>query len=171
MEQYQDKIKYVVVGILMFFSFLVIYFSLRSAYFPELTSAETDRLSGKEYAPVESEVNPYAPYFVGFDGLVDRGVSIEEIRYINDVLTNFTLYNEKIYRGKVSYVKDSFERDYAQSLSTTYRFKFGINDANIHTVTVTTNTFDGTFSIKIIDGNNKTLFAKDFIMTLNDASD
>ena len=167
MSQYQDRIKYMVVGALMFLSFLVAYYSFRNVYFPATTSAETDRLSGEEYAPVESEDNPYAPYFVGFDRLVDRGVSRDELRYINDVITNYTLYTKKAYKAKVSYVKDSFERDYTKSLSTTYRFKFGINDTDIHTVSVSANTFDETISLKIISKGNNVKFSKKFTITLS----
>lgn len=162
MEQYQDRIKYIVVGVMMLLSFTVAYFSFHSEYYPVITQAENDSLSGEAYAPIENERNPYAPYFIGFDDIIDRGVSRDELRYIKDVVTNFTLYDKNIYKAKVSYVKDSFERDFKKSLSTTYRFKFGINDSNIHTVNVTVNSFDKKISIKISDSSNKTLFNKVF---------
>lgn len=136
-------------------------------YYPTNAQAKQDVLSGKQYAPVYGEENPFAPYFVGFDQLVDRGVSRDETRYINDVLTNFTLYNKQQYKAKVSYVKDSFERNYDKELATTYQFDFGINDANIHTVAVTADMYDKKMSIKIIDEANQSVFDKKFDILLS----
>lgn len=171
MEQYRDRFKYIVVGVLAVLSFMVAYSSFHSGYYPVITRAQSDILSGEKYAPVESESNPYAPYLVGFNELIDRGVSRDEIRYIDDVITNFTLYNRNIYNSKVSYVKNSFERDYKKSLATTYRFRFGINDSQIHKATVTANTLDKKISIKIMDTNDKVLFSRNFDILLNSNGD
>lgn len=161
MEQYQDRIRYLAVVALVFLSFLTSYFFFKNGYYPTITSAQTDTLSGKEYAPVEGDDNPYAPYFVGFDELTNRGIPSDDIRYINDVLTNYTLYTVHAYKAKVSYVKESLEREYAKTVSSTYRFKFGINDSNIHDVTVVSNPSDNDIQIKIYKGDKKT-FDRDF---------
>ncbi len=171
MNRQRISIKHITVGVLMFFSFLITYYLFHAIYFPVVTSAQNDPLSGENYAPLAVEDNPYAPYFVGFDTLSDRGVTNDELRYINDVLTNFTMYDKNIYKAKVSYVKDSFSRDYTESLSTTYRFKFGINDQNINTMSVTSDTINQKIALKITDNDDKVVFDKNFIITLSNFTD
>lgn len=156
--------KYIVVSVLCIFSFFLTYFLSQQGYHSEITSPETDKLSGENYIPIRNEGNPYAPFFIGFDELVDRGVSRDEMRYINDVLTNFTLYNTATYKGKVSYAKDSFMRKKNENKNSNYTFKFGINDSNIHTMSVVFDFPGNKIAISILDGKEQ-VFSRDFSIT------
>ena len=66
--------------------------------------------------------NPYAPYFVGFDVLRKYGSSRDDIRYIRDTLTNFTLYKQHTYYTKISLVSGSYTPLNSEATAQTYRF-------------------------------------------------
>lgn len=168
-ERSLQFIKYGVIIFLTFFSFLICYFSfdrVESANLRGDSSTKTDKLSGKSYFAGDiynyREANPYGSYFIGFDSLSERGVSKDDVRYIEDVVVNFLMYDKKIYNAKVSFVKDSFGREYAQSTATTYSFKFGINDRDIHRVKVVSDSINGKIEITIYNSANKVLFNKSF---------
>lgn len=161
MQLHDKRIQYLAIGALCAFSFSLTYLLSQQGYSSEVTTPNTDTLSGEDYIPIRNDRNPYAPFFIGFDALEDRGVSRDEMRYINDTLTNFTLYNTATYKGKVSYVKDSFTRAKNDNLDSTYTFKFGINNSNIHTMLVIFDLPGNKISISILNGKER-VFSKDF---------
>jgi hypothetical protein len=138
----------------------------------ERRTAETkaDTLSGKEYSTAGiynyRDSNPYGSYFVGFESIRDSGVTNGEMLYINDVLINFTMYNKKIYNGKISYVNNSLElleeENTKKPGQKRYSFDFGINDGNIHTMSITSNWLEDMITIKIANQSGKEVFNKSF---------
>jgi hypothetical protein len=106
--------------------------------------------------------NPYLPFFAGFESLTDFGVSNDDMRYIQDVLINYTLYGAHIKSGKISYVKDSFKNEKFQGLDNVYSFKFGLNDRYIHTLRVTSNSVSRKITLVILDSSGKQVFNRTF---------
>jgi|GEM_PF-3428895 hypothetical protein len=162
-------IKYGTVIFLTLFSFLISYFSFDRVENTNLrgdSSTKSDKLSGTSYFAGDiynyREANPYGSYFIGFDSLSERGVSKDDMRYIKDVIINFLMYDKKIYNAKVSFMKDSFGREYSQGTATTYSFKFGINDQDIHKIRVISDSTKEKIEIMIYNTVNKTVFSKSF---------
>lgn len=162
------RYKFLVIAILAVVSFLVTYISLvkvdESKYDAKVVQ---DSLSGEKYNTGGiynyKDNNPYGSYFVGFDQLMNRGVRNDEWVYISDVLTNFTMYDKKVYNGKISYVKDSFTRDDQKSGSfTTYSYKFGINNSNVYTMKVQSSWVDEVIRISIVNDSSDSVFFREF---------
>jgi hypothetical protein len=139
---------------------------------PAVSSSVSDTLSGTKYSEGGinnyRETNPHGSYFIGFDELTQNGVSYNDSLYIQDVLTNFTMYNLKTFNGKISYVAKSFtDKGSVPNETMVYSFQFGVNDTNIHTVSVNSTTVgsvsgDGTIQISISDSQGAELFNKTF---------
>jgi hypothetical protein len=131
------------------------------------TGEQTDELSGLTFnkTAVNSDrgTNPNAPYFVGFNTLTKYGVSADEVAYIKDVIVNDTLYRKKLVYSKISYVNDSYVPPIITDLKTTYNFKYGIDDGDVHQVFVVTNLEDSSIEITIVE-NKTTVLKKSFIM-------
>lgn len=130
-------------------------------------TVEKDTLSGEEYGTGGinnyREVNPYGSYFVGFENISDSGIANSDMIYIHDVITNFVMYHEGVYNGKVSYVKDSLKKQGVnKDNSELYQFKFGVNDSNIHTMKVESNWLDNQIKIAIVDSSKSKVFDKSF---------
>jgi len=162
-------ITYSVVTFLTLCSFLVCYFSFsgaESANSKGDSSTRSDRLSGTSYFAGDihnyREANPYGSYFIGFESLSERGVSKDDMRYIDDVIINYLMYDKKVYNSKVSFVKGSFSREYTKSTATTYSFKFGINDQDIHRVKVVSDNIKKMIEITVYNTSGKTVFNKSF---------
>lgn len=160
---------YGVVGVLFLFNFFICYISFSARHNPKPpTSVTVDKLSGEEYTPTTNEENPFGPYFVGFDYLADRGVSSDQLRYIFDVLTNYTMYSQHLYKAKVSYVKGSFERVTVSGIEPHFKLKFGINDARIHTLDVTANILTEKITTNIYSQNgDQQLFNRTFQLSVD----
>jgi hypothetical protein len=163
MNSKPDNLKYLVVAVLAILNFFFAYSSFHHES-GTITKTTRDGLSGEQYAPTTNEENPYGPYFVGFDILNSRGVSSDNLRYIYDVLTNYTMYNKKAYAAKVSYVNNSFKRQTVSGIEPKYSFRFGINDKSTGTVTVSSSIITGDFTISIVNKNNKQEFSKIFFI-------
>jgi hypothetical protein len=125
-----------------------------------------DDLSGEEYSTEGAynyrEGNPYGSYLVGFDAVSERGVSGDDMNYIYDVLINFLMYDKKVYNGKISYVKDSFERQTTSGITPKYSFLFGINDKDIHTMNVSSNILTEKITISITNNKGAQEFNRTF---------
>ena len=158
--------KYVVLTLLMFVSFCFWFFVFTSVQEAKPSGIQADRLSGEEISldSVNSAEtpNPYVPYFAGFDTLSDSGISSDDMRYIQDVIINYTLYKKQIRSAKISYVKDSLKNVLSEGLDSNYSFKFGINDGDIHTIKVTSNIITSRITIVIMDSSNKKVFERSF---------
>lgn len=130
------------------------------------SSESTDKLSGMSYYQGAVNdgygANPYVPYFTGFDNLTKYGYTADDRRYVQDVITNFVLYDLKNYRAKVGFVKDSFKQELGKTIDLQTSFKFGVNDSNVHTVKVSTNFITKDITISIFDSNNSQVFTKSF---------
>lgn len=128
----------------------------------------TDPLSG-EFVTKESinnitKPNPTAPSFIGFDGLDYYTVSDDELRYLQDFLTNYTLYTKQAEPGAIiSLVKDSFRGPFLESegFVKKYSFQFGINGADLHTVQAAFNSSVPSIDITI-EKNGKAVDQKKF---------
>ena len=163
------KHRYLIVLMFVVFSFFITYNSISAAENLKYEARQvTDKLSGEEYNTAGiynyKDNNPYGSYFTGFDQLIDRGVRNEEWLYISDTLTNFTMYNKKIYNGKISFVKDSFVRNPQKDTFSSYSYKFGINDGNIHTMDVESSWVQELIRISIRDNSGDEKFFKEFKM-------
>lgn len=160
---------YGIVGVLFLLNFFVCYVSFSTQHDPAPpTTMAIDKLSGEQYTPTTNEENPYGPYFVGFDYLAGRGVSGDQLRYLFDSLTNYTMYNQKLYKAKVSYVRGSFDRVTVSGIEPHFTFKFGINDAHLHLVDVTSSILTEKITITISDQSGGTpLFSRTFQMSLD----
>jgi hypothetical protein len=158
--------KYLVLILLMLVSFVFWFFVFTSVQETKPSGTQTDRLSGEKInldsVNSAETPNPYVPYFVGFNTLSDSGVSSDDMRYIQDVIINYTLYKKQIRSAKVSYVKDSFKNILSEDLDSTYSFRFGINDTDIHTIKVTSNMITSKITIVITDSSNKKVFERTF---------
>lgn len=126
-----------------------------------------DSLSGEvvNYEGLKSAQtpNPNLPYFAGFNLITDAGVQSDDMRYIQDVLINFSLYNKHVKSAKISYVKDSFMRHPTNVFEDTYSFKFGINGDDIHTMNVVSESIEKEeIKINITDSSNKKVFERTF---------
>lgn len=163
------KHKYLIVAVLTIFSFLITYSSITTAENSKYEAKQvTDKLSGEKYNTAGiynyKDTNPYGSYFIGFDQLTDRGIRNGEWHYISDTLTNFTMYNKKIYNGKISFVKDSFVRNPQKESFSSYSYKFGINNGNIHTMNVESSWVQELIRISIRDNSGDEKFFKEFKM-------
>ena len=158
--------KYVIVGLLAVIGFVFWFYLFNSIGVNRESGIKHDTLSDTDinYEGLKSieTPNPYAPYFAGFDALSDRGVSDDDMSYIQDVLINFCLYIKHVKSGKISYVKDSFNNVLSDSLDSNYSFKFGINDGDIHTIKVTSNILTSRITTVIMDSSNKKVFERSF---------
>lgn len=160
--------KYLVVFILVIISFLVTYLALVKVDSSKYGANEVhDGLSGEKYNTGGiynyKDDNPYGSYFIGFNQLIDRGVRNEEWIYISDVLTNFVMYDRKIYNGKISFVKDSFVRDTSSTGTfVTYSYKFGINGGSVYTMKIQSSWVQKLIRISIRDKSDKEVFFKEF---------
>ncbi len=160
-------LKYISIVIVIIFSFFASYlFFIQEESYDRMIGENHDKLSSESYEVTNTvQLNPYIPDFIGFNSLLEAGVSNEDMTYIYDYLTNFMLYNKRVYNGKVSYVKDSFTRGqltddgYVQ-----YSFKFGINNSNIHTANIRSNWVDSKISIQIKDTDDQEVIKRDFII-------
>lgn len=161
---YKYRLVLIAVGVSYLFWLLV--FSLAGN--PPTTGTYTDSLSGEtvKMAGVSgtADVNPNVPFFVGFNYLKKYGVSIDDRRYILDVLTNYTLYDLQLKSAKISYVNKSFKNTLNKGTATGYTFKVGVNDKNIHTVRVTSDIVEKTIYISLLNTDNKEVFGKEFIL-------
>ena len=130
------------------------------------TGDEYDKLSGVTVsldAVNSAETpNPNLPFFAGFESLTDFGISNDDLRYIQDVLINFSLYNAHLKSAKISFVKDSFKNENIKGLDSVYSFRFGLNDSDIHLIRVTSNSVDRKITIVIFDSSNKQVFRRSF---------
>lgn len=162
------RYRYLIVLGFTIISFLFTYGSLQAASDAKYDAKiEHDKLSGEKYSTAGvynyKDNNPYGSYFVGFDQLTDRGIRNDEWLYISDTLTNFTMYSQKTYNGKISYVKDSFLReDKGSSTFESYSYKFGINSQDIYTMKVQSSWVQEVIRISIINESGKELFFKEF---------
>jgi hypothetical protein len=125
----------------------------------------TDKLSGElvnlQGVATDNGINPDLPFFVGFNYLTKYGVSDDDIRYIQDVLTNYTLYIKNQRFAKISYVNKSYIAGDVRGTTSSYGFKIGINDGDVHTVTVDSDIVAETITINI-KGSSGSGFSKDF---------
>jgi len=143
-----------VVGVLFWSSAIRFYFS--NPPNPGISSSYQDKLSGQEVTTEQinnvTHTNPRAPYFVAFDKLAYYGVSSDDVRYIQDFIINFSLYNEQLDAPIVSLVDNSFKGPFIESegFVTKYSFDFGIDGGNVHTVSVISNSKDPSIDIKIL---------------------
>ena len=129
------------------------------------SGVKIDALSGAEInydaANSAESPNPNLPYFAGIGILSDFGISDDDKRYIQDVLTNFTLYNLKINKATISFVKDSYRAGKSEGVDNVYSFQFGVNGNSLHTINVTSNFINSTISISI-SKDSKEAFKRDF---------
>lgn len=168
-------VTYIGVSALTVLSFFICYTAFNASYSSRDVAKNTiDKLSNDEYFTGDTlnyrEANPYGSFFVGFDELTARGVPNDEQKYISDVLTNFTMYNQGVFNGKVSFVDDSFSsaRDFSKpGTITSYSFEFGINGDNIHTLEVDSNWIDDSIHIKIYNPSDREVFNKTFKINPN----
>lgn len=129
------------------------------------SGVKVDTLSGTEInydvANSAESPNPNLPYFAGIGTLSKFGISDDDKRYIQDVLINYTLYNLKIDKATISFVKDSYKMELSESVNNIYSFQFGVNGGNLHTINVSSNFINSTISIKI-SKESKEVFKRDF---------
>lgn len=156
-----------VIVILTLLSYATSYAFFYGRYFPDGGPvSKQDKLSNKTYNTDDiynyREANLYASYFVGFDTLTDRGVSDGDLQYIQDVVLNFTMYDQKIYNGKISYVDGSFKRDGVSGIEPKYGFSFGINDKHVHDVSVSSSILTKDITISISNPQGIKEFTKTF---------
>lgn len=116
-----------------------------------------DKLSGepvnKESINDTAATYPLSPYFIGFDNLQQYILpdSATEAPYVQDFIANYVMEHVSTRPSAISFVKNSLsEPTYnTQNNETTYSFKFGINDGDIHSVSVVYNPITPTISVSI----------------------
>lgn len=124
-----------------------------------LTGSQTDTLSDSSYNidSINSDrTNSVAPYFVGFNALIDYGVSNNDLRYIQDIISHYVIYERSILGAKISYNKDSYTQEDNSGTARRYNFSFGINDGNIHTVSVVSDIISRKITITIKNSSGDT---------------
>ncbi|HWT55619.1 MAG TPA: hypothetical protein VN031_01155 [Candidatus Microsaccharimonas sp.] len=117
----------------------------------------TDSLSGrtvnKEPVNDAAAAYPLSPYFVGFDNLQQYTIpdSDTELRYVKDFIATYVMEHTAQKPSAVSFVKDSLDGPNfnSQTYETTYSFKFGINDTDIHDISVDYNPVTPTITVSI----------------------
>lgn len=158
--------KYAVLILLITLLFIFWFFAFVSIQDKKPSGSQIDKLSGEEInldsVNSAETPNPYVPYFAGFNTLSDSGVSSDDVRYIQDVIVNYTLYKKQIRSAKISYVKNSFKNIPSVGIESIYSFQFGINSKDIQTMNIVSNMTTSIITIKIIDQANKQMFSRTF---------
>lgn len=134
----------------------------------------TDSLSGEEISKESINnvqyVNPWAPYFIGFDSLDFYGVTDDSKRYIQDFITNFVLENKQDNPAIVSLVKDSFDGPFIsdEGYKTEYSFEFGINEKDVHSLKAVNSGRDDSITITVLKDNEQIANRKFTLHRLSD---
>jgi hypothetical protein len=150
-----NLVKYIGLVLLCAISFMIAYSGFKASADPlDDSGGSYDQLSGETFDTsfLRDDVgpNPNMPWFIGFEQLIDAGVTNDDIGYIQDYLANYTLYNRGINSGRISYVAESFSNPSLVGTASTYEFKFGINGENIHTMKVSSDIVTQKISLTII---------------------
>lgn len=159
--------KYGGLVVLMLISFLIAYSSFKTAADPLTDTGDGyDSLSGETYGTqmLRDDVgpNPNMPQFVGFDQLIDNGVTDDDIGYIQDYLANYVLYTKKIDSARISYVAKSYGNFHVDGTATDYEFKFGIDGGDVHTVKVSSDIVTKKITLTVVGKNGEKDLSKTF---------
>lgn len=116
-----------------------------------------------------ANVNPYMPYFIGFNSLTKNGISDDDVDYIRDMIEVYVLNEKQVKSAKVSFVENSFKyTNLSEADSNNYEFKFGINGGDIHAVYAKSNFTTSKISVTIKDSASKTVTNREFdILPIN----
>lgn len=170
----QQLVTYSAIALLMVISFFICYAAFTvSREEPGKVMTIKDQLSEETYSTDGAynyrDGNIYGSYLIGFGNLTDAGITSDDMIYIHDVLINFAMYDQHVYNGKISYVKDSLETiGEPGGRYRTYEFRFGLNNSDIHTMRVKSSWVDQKIDIAISNSAGKQVFQRAFDMLPED---
>lgn len=128
---------------------------------PETVTEYSDPLSGEttyDIAGKDNEVvgeNPNTPTVLGFNQLVEIGVTAAEMNYIRSNIVSYVMKKQQTtYKDTVSYVKDSYSYKTREDSKSEYVIKFGVNGGDIHESKIVYDIVDDSINLVITkDGN------------------